>query len=184
MSLAHIMDYSTKHQYIDRNIQPNVTDGICNYNVNNWFKIVLCMHIVTQLSKLSGVCELARVKLSVLYCTCRERFPVVTRVVELGVLVGAPGDAGLQQLHFLTLTWPGRPVEQPERICGKIKTHRICSSTLSQDGYYWCLWKAYFFIFLLDYITRRTFDFGYSKNKKNSSGSQTLHYIIPNIVYI
>ena len=48
MSLApHHGTIQIKHLYIDRNIQPNVTDGICNYNVNNYFKIVLRMHIVT-----------------------------------------------------------------------------------------------------------------------------------------
>ena len=46
MPLAHIMDYSILHLCIDRNIQPNVTAGICNYNVNN-FKIILRMHIIT-----------------------------------------------------------------------------------------------------------------------------------------
>ena len=53
--------------------------------------------------------------LPLLVLTCREWLPLVGRVVELAVLVGAPGDSGVQQrdVHFVVSV----PVLQDERVC-------------------------------------------------------------------
>ena len=47
--------------------------------------------------------------------TCREWLPVVGRVVELAVLVGAPRDAGVQQRDVNLVV--SVPVLQDERVC-------------------------------------------------------------------